>query len=75
MVLFLHPLLDIGNDDDYEHGLLPANVCNAVKKTMTTVTSNVTGLSNSTTGPSLAPPVEMVWNLHWFCACVEKHSD
>ncbi|XP_014072360.2 FYN-binding protein 1 isoform X2 [Salmo salar] len=24
---------DRGNDDDYEHGLLPANACNAVKKT------------------------------------------
>jgi hypothetical protein len=60
IVLFLHPLLDSGNDADYEHGLLPANACNAVKKTMTTIISNVTGPSNSTTGPSLALPVEMV---------------
>ena len=58
--LFLHLLLDSGNDDDYEHGLLPANACNVVKKTMTTITSSVTGPSNSTMGSRLATPVELV---------------
>ena len=45
------------------HALLPVNACNAVKKNyMTTIMFNVTGPSNSTTGPRLASPVEMVYN-------------